>query len=313
LGLSLDKIKKDIANANIASKVTSVMSSISRNRINKLKDKLQLSKFTYQLAINSLSELISYSSNLAKIEFIEINKHIHNLQHKYNNLASFLAKIINNVLINNKPKKCIFVLFGSDKGLCGSLNSASLLEFSKIYNKYDNQSSIITIGNKQKKAVEKLKTDCKIINVPLNRLNHNSIVDTVQKIINSIELIQNNFDEIIIIYHKSTSLHSCKPCSISLYDIIDESSQQNYYNSNDLIDLNIDKDNNGLANLYQIIFSTIIENCLINNHISENILRMISMNSANSNAKEIKAEKQILYAKKRQEKITNELLEMIKN
>ena len=57
-------------------------------------------------------------------------------------------------------------------------------------------------------------------------------------------------------------------------------------------------------------FEAVFYNMLMNAYASEQAARMSAMSNANENAKEISASLTIIYNKSRQEKITNEILDL---
>ena len=64
---------------------------------------------------------------------------------------------------------------------------------------------------------------------------------------------------------------------------------------------------NGLIPYY---FEVVFYDMLMNAYASEQAARMSAMSNANENAKEISASLTIIYNKSRQEKITNEILDL---
>jgi F-type H+-transporting ATPase subunit gamma len=56
-----------------------------------------------------------------------------------------------------------------------------------------------------------------------------------------------------------------------------------------------------------------VYNVLLSSYVSEQAARMIAMQNAKNNAKEVEAYLTLLYNKARQEKITNEILDLSNN
>lgn len=180
----------------------------------------------------------------------------------------------------NKPKLLpmknndLIVIFGTDQGLCGNLN----LKIKNHIMQY-NIKKILCIGKKT--------------------------YSMLSKIHNNIELIQ-----ISELYQRISGIN----CRVLYYffhnmfksELIDEYLINDIYHDN-----KINKTYSNIDDIWcRIYFNIKIRMCLSESYKSEFSSRMISMDGANKNAKNILEQLKITYNSLRQERITNDITEL---
>lgn len=219
-----------------------------------------------------------------------------NYEREVNNISKIGTKFD---FIDENSNKNLYIIIGSNKGLCGSYNQ-EILRFYKKININENDQTII-IG----KQLYKLENKNNLLKI--DSINSQNIENTTAKIVDKI--YQNSsFKNIFIINSKSKSFFY----QIPQINCINEKSKDidNTFKSYWWWPEEKEKIVRSISNL---VLKSKIDLELINSLISEQAARFRSMDSATSNAKKILDEMKLKYNKARQAKITKEITELSNN
>lgn len=223
-------------------------------------------------------------------------------------------------LIQNRPTNtvCIIVIT-SDKGLCGGLNSAVInMAHHLIQQHSDKQIKIITIGKKAEKA---FKGKHEVIAVFQNHGNTIEIQEAlpIAKVLME-DFIKTDYDAVFAVYTNFISTLKQEACTKQLLPITEEGLRKTIseIEDNKVNEIQI-KDTEYVfepsaetvfSNLLPRIVETQVFHALLESSASEHSARMVAMQSATENAKEILKELNLSYNYARQQKITQEMTEI---
>lgn len=212
--------------------------------------------------------------------------------------------------LNNQAKKKLLIVFAPDKGLCGPLVTNLAREM--LVNAKD-EFVFVTVGKK--------------IEGPTNRLNREIIaafpfgttlpmLETIYPIVQIIEeqYLSKKIASVHLLYTHFTSIFSQKPVFTTILPLTLNKAENNK-------DVQTAKETKSYT-LFEPNVSTILDPLLkhylemslyqnlLESFVSEQASRMIAMQNATDNAKEIVAELTLSYNKARQAKITSEILDI---
>src|SRR3989344_1241436 len=272
---NLLSLKRRIKAALNVSKTTKAMQMIATSKLKKAQD-AALSARPY------VEKLTQISQNLtAKLE----NKNIHPYMR-----------------VSSEKNKTLLVAISPDKGLCGGLITnltRELLNFDP-----ENKNNVfLTIGkkietpaanlNKPILASFKFGTTLPTFDMVFPILN---IIDDhfLNKKVNSVKILSTNF---ISVFSQRPNIKNILPIEFpkeetSTFTIFEPSAEEL------------------LPNILKHYLEMTIYQNLLESFASEQAARMVAMQNATDNAMEIVEELQLLYNKGRQEKITNEILDI---
>lgn len=197
----------------------------------------------------------------------------------------------------------LLIVISPDKGLCGGLVTNLIREVlhfsttnSKVY--------YLTIGKKSEKAVASLNKDI-IASFPFGTtLPQFDMVFPILKIVDEY-FFSKKISEVKILSTKFDSVFSQTAKFNTLLPVKLEQEKQN--SSKTLFEPSIDL---LLPDLLKHYLEMVIYQSLLESYASEQSSRMIAMKNATDNAIDIISELRLEYNKTRQEKITNELLDI---
>ena len=197
----------------------------------------------------------------------------------------------------------LLLVISPDKGLCGGLLTnlmREVLHYSaagKIY--------YITIGKKAEKTVASLNKEI-VASFPFGtNLPDFEVVYPIAKIINEY-FLGKKVSEVKILSTKFKSVFSQAPTVSNLLPVKLEEEEKD----GDVITLFEPAVDELLPDLLQHYLEMVIYQCLLESYASEQASRMTAMKNATDNALDMISELQLEYNKSRQEKITNELLDI---
>ena len=276
---NLLSLKRRIQTAQNVSKTTRAMQMIAASKLKKAQN-AALSLRTYA------QKLIALSQNLTT----KIQKE---------NLHSYMVERFD-------TKKTLIIVLSPDKGLCGGLITNLIREFLRInIPKKDNL--YITVGK---------KAEHQIINLPYSEVlasfqfgSTNPTFDMVYPISRIIDeyFIGKKVDSVKILYSQFVSVFTQKPKIETLLPI---TISQTVIPNNNLPYLFEPDLNTLLPSLLTQYLQMSLYQYLLESFASEQGARMIAMQNATTNAKDVITELRLDYNKSRQEKITNEILDI---
>ncbi|WP_250295429.1 ATP synthase F1 subunit gamma [Wolbachia endosymbiont of Oedothorax gibbosus] len=279
---SLKELSLRIKNIRSVQKTTKIMQMVSAAKLLQSQKKLSNSK----LYISKLHSIIS--SLMLSVD------------------QKLLAKILN---ISNDDSYLVFIV-ASDRGLCGNFNS-SIVKFS--------QNKLIANGKK----VDVVFLGKKAFDIGKNRFDSKNILKIenskgitlkhVEALVGSIDL--SKYDKVKVFYSKFYNTFTQKPMLETIKPWSKDSS---------LIDSSLAGPTTDYGYEYEPQNIEFILKCLVQDYVvialysallesatSENSARMVAMESANRNTKEMLNKLALLYNRSRQAAITTDLIEVI--
>lgn len=287
---TLRELKTRIGSVASSEKITGAMKMISSAKVHKLESSLkQLEPYRDQIKSimgHILSSGIDFSSPLTE-ERKEVNR---------------LA----------------LVVFGSDDGLCGAYNinifKAAYDDIKRLQSEYGDKVDIdiYPIGKKMAKAISKIAGD-KMHIVEIEGIDSKMSAEKVNELTHTLrnKFSTGDYDFVCVEYMKFFSMSRQRPKLEQLFPILADSLLgESNADTNRLYIFEPDANEIFNAVLPMFVLSTMQE-ITIENQTSEQAARVMAMQSANDNAKNLLEELQLEYNKLRQESITTELLDIL--
>lgn len=206
-------------------------------------------------------------------------------------------------LEKEKSQKTLMVILSPDKGLCGSLVTNITRKFLAIHNK---ENIYITVGKKMERFVSRMSNNL-IASFPMG-----TTLPSFGAIFPIIELINQLYEKaeigrVEILYPEFKSLFLQAPKVDRLLPIAIEEEQQQEHQLVYIVEPDI---KTILSSLLPYYLEVVLYSRFIEAFTSEQAARMLAMQNAKNNALDISDYLTLLYNKSRQEKITNELLDL---
>ncbi|WP_185861338.1 ATP synthase F1 subunit gamma [Blattabacterium cuenoti] len=207
-----------------------------------------------------------------------------------------------------KEKMKLFIVFTSDRGLCGSFNSSIFEKINFIFHKKgynENECVFLSVGKKgfdflcgKYNMYNQDLIENNFLNKKIQSLTSELISDFIQKKFSAIYLIYNHLkksllQETIIEKFLPISIKNLKKKTSKIYSILEPDQKK-------ILNLLIPK-----------FLNTKLLKTFLESTTAEHTSRMISMHKATENAYDIKHDLILNYNKERQTAITKEILEII--
>ena len=269
-------LRRRIKTARNVSKTTKAMQMIAASKLKKAQNAAVASK-PYVQKLEELSKQISVRTDK-------------------DNLHKYMLKPENT---NSK----LYIVISPDKGLCGGLVTNLMREVVKMDDK--SKHFFITVGKKAENYVSMLNKEI-IASFPFGTtLPSFEVVYPLANIIDQY-FLSKKVSEVIIITTKFTNVFSQAPQISTLLPItlLEETKQ---IESTMLFEPTTDE---LLPDLLQRYIEMMLYQSILESYASEQASRMIAMKNATDNALDIIESLRLMYNKSRQEKITNELLDI---
>jgi F-type H+-transporting ATPase subunit gamma len=268
---NLKEIKGRIGSVKSTQKITKAMKMISTARLNKAKTNL-----TNHLAYSKAMQ--NFVNSLIPVIGTEIETK---------------SRIVKNFIIPKKTQTLI-VVFSTDKGLCGALNT---FVFKELAQNITNEDILLPLG---KKAYDFTKSRYKIaINHPILTGKPEYHPDAIEEVVRILK--NNNIGKIKFIFPEFISTMVQKPKMEEFREISHETTP-------------FEIEGCPIETLEMALKEAIsceVQACLSQLLCSEHSARMIAMDNATNNATTRIKSLTLLYNKTRQAKITSEILEII--
>lgn len=218
------------------------------------------------------------------------------------NLASKVEKEnLHPYMIDNGGEKVLTIVISPDKGLCGSLITNIIKEVIVSENK---NTSYVVLGKKLESALGRLNKEI-VASFPLGTtLPPFDIVYPLLQLVDDY-FLNKKFSKINIISAKFVSIFTQKAETETLLPIKLES--QEIKNETSLFEPSV---NELLPDILRHYLEIGIYHSIVETYASEQAARMIAMKNATDNANDVIQELELEYNKGRQEKITNEILDI---
>lgn len=280
---SLDNIRKKIGVIDTTNKITEAMKLVANAKIQKQKQVFAKTSSFMNTLYDLLIKLMIRSS---KKDFAKVNK----------------------------SNKSLYIIVSSSLGLCGGYNIAVCKYLISLLHEQD---EIIVIGNKGYSYLKSRGYKQQISNVYNydNNINHIELLPISQKIINGYE--KNIYKDINIIYTKYINSVKFEPTLFRLLPL-----DENLFKANENmeeIELNnkkqiIEFESNRktiINNFLPFFTSAVIISACAESKLCEYSSRRDAMSNASDNAKELISQLKLEYNQIRQERITQEINEII--
>lgn len=222
------------------------------------------------------------------------------------NLIGRINEDYSHPFLAEREGRTLILVFSPDKGLCGSLISnlkKELLNFTDFRNAH-----FITIGQKLAKTLSNMNLKI-LADFPMGTTQptFEKIPSLVKIIIDG--LLKNEFSQVFILYSKFISLFTQKaviekflPLQIPQGETKETLSSPSYLFEPSAVEV--------LEGLLPHYLESLVYQLLLETYASEQATRMVAMQNATQNANEIISFLTLEYNKARQERITNEILDI---
>ena len=199
--------------------------------------------------------------------------------------------------------KKLLIAISPDRGLCGSLNTNL---YKKLIEVEDNNTNAVTIGKKVGLFTSKLSFDL-LFSFPMgSKLPDYSLVMQIKQIIDD-EITKGNATSVSIVYADFISLFTQTPIVKQLLPLEFEAKEETIEKNTSIYE----PDKAALLNeLLPYYLEVQIYNALLQAFTSEQAAQMVAMQNAKNNAFDIAEYLNLVYNKSRQERITNEILDL---
>ena len=280
---NLVEIKKRIKSISSTIKVTKVMKMIATAKIAKIKPMMGVVKRYNDDADKVLAMFMKNTeSKSAMKHYFETNGN-------------------NNVLL---------LLFSSDKGTCGSVNTNVFKYFVNEVKQYQKDGKKVLVMPIGKKAVKYIQTNLKKLGVELfsneeidaEYCNGGLISNIVNQILSAYD--NNKFEEISVVSHKFKNIITCFVEKQQLLPASQVSADEASF-------INVAEDTSTVSSIMEYYIRTKIYNAYVSNIASIVSSRMNAMDNATKNGQEIINDLKIQYNKGRQAHITSELSDIV--
>ena len=272
---NLQQVKKRIRSSNSIAKIARAMEMIAASKIKKAQSAVEKNKPYTDRVKFIVQKILAENSDMSlNSSFVGLNK--------------------------NAKKKLVYVISG-DKGLCGGL-LANI--YRQVYTNVKKDDYVVTIGKKAQAFCIKNGYNVKAsFNMGTSFPNYEMIFPILKIMQNLYEANEISSVEVIYTHFKNRLVQESVTRVLAPIE-----RDEHFVNKGEHIFEPSSKE--VLDSLIPHYFEAIFYNMLMNAYASEQAARMSAMSNANENAKEISASLTIVYNKSRQEKITNEILDL---
>ena len=269
-------LKRRIKTAQNVAKTTKAMQMIAASKLKRAQDSA-LSSRPYVTKLTEISKELS-----SKVPEEKLN--------------DYMKKQLS---INSK----LLIVVAPDKGLCGGLVTNLTRELVK-FARENRKVTCITVGKKAKNSVSLVGGE-NIAHFDIGTtLPSYDLVYPIMKLVDEY-FLNKRVSEVITLNTNFESVFSQKPIFKKLLPVTFEEETRN--NASTIFE---PKPEEILPGLIRHYLEMNVYQAMLENYLSEQGARMISMQNATDNAKEIIEELKLIYNKGRQEKITNEILDI---
>lgn len=213
------------------------------------------------------------------------------------------------LLRQNDSNKALLVIFSSDRGLAGSLNT-NLFKAIDEFSAEHTQFAVIVIGKKAKDFAQKMGYEvvAEFTNLP-EKLGFDDTLPIAELVMK--EFLAGAFESVHTVHMRFITTLSQK---VELTQLLPFSYSQ-VEHPEELITAKAEytfepSPKEILQFIIPYYVETVMYQMLLDAKASEHSARMVAMKNASDNAKEVVSELQLMYNKSRQSSITNELIDM---
>lgn len=205
---------------------------------------------------------------------------------------------------SEKTGKTLYVVIAPDKGLCGGLVTNLIRE---VLRQTKDTDLFITIGKKIENPVAQITKNI-LASFPFgNTLPRFDVVYPIIDLITD-QFTSGKVDKVAILSTHFVNIFSQRPEKLDLLPIL--AREDEVRNANDAFQLFEPDVESILPDLLKRYIEMAVYQEILESYLSEQSARMLSMQNATNNAKEIIEDLRLEYNKTRQAKITSELLDI---
>jgi len=207
--------------------------------------------------------------------------------------------------VEDLPKKNLFVVLTTDKGLCGGVNSilTRILKYKlNTLQTEGKEFDLIVIGDKGRSQLRRSHGDRILVSAADRLTPYNfELASTLAQ-----DALEREYDQIHLVYNKFVSAIAYTTSVKSISPLLDPAAEYLYE-----FEVEPEKDPETLQNFYEYTLGTQLYHSMMENATSEQSSRMNAMENASKNAGEMIDALNLQYNRARQARITTELIEII--
>lgn len=278
--MNLRVVKKKIKSIKNVKKITKAMQMVSAVKMRKAQQ-IEMESRPYRDGLTELIKKISSRIDPSNAELLQVD--------------------------TSKAKKSILIVVTSNKGLAGSFNTNVLRHVIKEGRNF-NETEFVTVGSKGSQFLGRLKGTHIIAD-----FSSNNLINEASAIFNLVleRYMTGDYKEIAIVYNQFISTlksEVVEPVILPFSLAGEHTPDEEFANKEYIIE---PSPKEILDQLLKSYIENRIRGALISSEAVEHSQRMMAMKSATDNASELINQLTLLSNRLRQEKITNELLDMI--
>ncbi|AUB31119.1 ATP synthase F1 subunit gamma [Spiroplasma floricola] len=267
-----------------------------KNEISNIKD---IRKITGAMELVATSKLKKISKRMGNIQ-----TYLDEVYEVFNYIISHSEDSIYLKKPNQKLSSTLWIVIGSNLGLCGGYNSNIVKVLKPLINKKTD--SVFAIGTK-------VINFCKANGINMKEQFTDIDVDFSNEYSREMSVnllnyfVQKEFDQIKIVYTKFINNVTFEPKVLDMFPI-----EKKVDNSDTYEDVILEPDpETVLTTSVSMYLNTILFGTIIESQVSEQASRRMTMEAANKNGKELSESLRVMLNRKRQENITQEISEII--
>lgn len=289
---SLKSLRTRIKSISTTKKITKAMQMIAASEVKKYKNQIE----------NSSKYLKVITSIIANIKE----------KHDVKEMGHFEQKFF--ACNKNDPNSFLFILYTSNRGLCGGFNSSVLRKIRQkinILQKEGKTVKLIIVGQKGYDAFKDEYSE-DIIKHYTNKASSKILIENISNLV--IDLIKDNqFDSCFIYYShfKNTIMQVATELNIFPFEFNEEDKDAKLHRDKDVPCEYETEGKNIIFEVISLYIRSLLTFTFLNSRASEEGSRMSSMDSATKNADKIIDHLTLHLNKTRQAIITRELIEII--
>jgi F-type H+-transporting ATPase subunit gamma len=280
------------------------MSSI-RNTKNRIKSVQTTAKITKAMKAIAAMRLKRYSAKATHVE-----NYTKTLQNSLNDVLQTVPST-SPILTGNPNGKTLVVVVGPSRGFCGGLHRTCVSETMKYFTSKDiditdqSQAEIITINRPANRVIS--KTGGKVVasfDGPYKQIDTYKVLP-ISELISQLWMT-GNYKSIYLSFAKANSALKANIIVDQFLPFAEDESNH----SKTPVNIDTDSDHLIAEIVPQLIHAEVYLGLLLTQTAEEGA-RMLAMNQATDNAKELEKKLQIVYFRQRQAKITQEIAEIV--
>jgi len=264
--------------------------------------------------ITSAMKMVSASKlKKSKDASLKTKPYIEKLNAVLNRVIGSVESVQNPFLESRPNPKTRYILFSSDRGLCGGFNNNLLKYFLKQQRLQENNFEICTIGKRVYDGIQKSSFN---VHKNYEGFASNPVIEAAKTVSEDFisDFLTGKIDSVVLCYNKFVSTISQKPVMVPLlpfkFDSQDTSDQTE--TSKDVIDYLFEPDAQALLKeLLPKQISILLFQAMLDNSAGEHAARMTAMENATNNASDLISTLTIKMNRARQAAITTELTEIV--